>query len=204
MTKDVLALLAATTAGLALQPALVSAQESTTRGFNLGLHFSGASLSVEDQDRNDAGGAGLTVGYGLNRNVTLLVQLDGAQFDEQSTGAVSGDWTMGHVDLGVRYHFANSLRRWVPYLQGALTYRAVGVSDPVVEGDRVNEVEISGGGLTLGGGIDIYFNETFALDVQLLWTGGEFSTIRVNNTSRSGFDFDATSARFNVGVSWWP
>lgn len=204
MTNVTYALLAGAAASVALLPSLVSAQESTTRGFNLGLHLSGASLAVEDQDRNDAGGAGITVGYGLNRNVTLLLQLDGARFDEQSTGLVTGDWTMGHVDLGVRYHFANSLRRWVPYLQGALTYRAVSVSEPVVEGDQVDEVEISGGGLTLGGGIDIYLNETFALDVQLLWTGGEFSTIRVNNTSRSGFDFDATSGRFNVGVSWWP
>jgi len=197
-------LLAATVAGLVALPLALQGQESTTRGFMLGAHLSGASLTLENQDRNNAGGGGLIVGYGLNRNITLLLQLDGAQFDEQSTGTVEGDWQMGHVDLGIRYSFANSLRRWVPYLQGAFGYRSVSVQDPIVDNTQREEVEISGGGLTLGGGLDFYFTESFALDVQLLWTGGEFNTLRVDNVSATGFDVDATSARFNLGVAWWP
>jgi len=197
-------LLALVATAFALQPVASAAQESTTRGFAIGLHLSGASLSIEDEERDEAGGGGLTVGYGLNRNITLFLQLDGAQFDEQSTGTVTGDWTMGHADIGVRYNFANSLRRWVPYLQGAFGYRAVAVTDPVVDNVQREEVEISGSGLTLGGGIGVHLTETFALDAQLLWTGGEFNTLRVDNTSQSGFDVDATSARFNLGILWWP
>ncbi|MBT8488371.1 MAG: outer membrane beta-barrel protein [Gemmatimonadetes bacterium] len=204
MKRHTSTLLATAVAGLVALPGALQAQESTTRGFMLGAHLSGASLAIESEDRNGAGGGGLTVGYGLNRNITLLVQLDGAQFDEQSTGTVEGDWRMGHVDFGVRYSFANSLRRWVPYLQGAFGYRSVSVQDPVVDNAQREEVEISGGGLTLGGGVDIYFAQTFALDIQLLWTGGEFSTLRVDNVSATGFDVDATSARFNLGVAWWP
>ncbi|MDH3270273.1 MAG: outer membrane beta-barrel protein [Gemmatimonadota bacterium] len=181
-----------------------AAQESTTRGFTIGAHLGGASLTIQDQDRNDAGGGGLTIGYGVNRNITLLAQLDGAQFDEQSTGTVEGDWTLGHVDLGVRYYFANSLRSWVPYLQAAFTFRAVGVKDPIVGGIQRDEVSISGGGLTLGGGLHYYVSQGFALDAQLAWTGGEFTTLRVDNTSQSGFDVDATSGRFNLGIVWWP
>lgn len=197
-------LFAAGLAAFAVLPSTTHAQESTTRGLSLGLHLSGAALSIENQDRNEAGGGGLTVGYGFNRKVTVFVQLDGAQFDEQSTGTVQGDWTMGHADLGVRYSFANSLRSWVPYVQGAFGYRAVAVQDPVVDGVQREEVEISGSGLTLGGGVDIYFTESLALDIQLLWTGGEFSTLRVDNVSATGFDVDATSTRFNLGVAWWP
>ncbi len=197
-------LLTAAVAALAFPPSSLQAQKSTTRGFMLGAHLSGASLTLENEDRNAAGGGGLLVGYGLNRNITLLVQFDGAQFDEQSTGDLEGDWRMGHVDFGVRYSFANSLRSWVPYLQGAFGYRSVSVQDPIVDNVQREEVEISGGGLTLGGGVDIYFAETFALDLQLLWTGGEFNTLRVDNVSATGFDVDATSARFNVGVAWWP
>lgn len=180
------------------------AQESTTRGFMIGAHLSGASLTVEDEERNNAGGGGFVIGYGLNRRFTIFAQVDGAQFDEQSTGNVEGDWTMGHADLGVRFHFANSLSAWVPYLQAAFGYRAVAVQDPIVNGTTQEEVEISGPGFTLGGGLDFYFTETVALDVQLLWTGGEFTTLRVNNTSQTGFDVDARSTRFNVGVVWWP
>ena len=183
-----------------------SAQESTTRGFTIGLHATGASLVVEgnNDERSNAGGGGIHLGYGVNRRITIFAQGDGARFDEQSTGNIDGRWTMGHFDLGVRFNFANSLRRWVPFLQAALGYRVVSVSDPVVDNAAVNEVSFSGAGLTLGGGTDIYFTETFGLDLQLLWTGGEFTTVTVDNVSVSGLDIDATSTRFNVGLSWWP
>ncbi|HUP51101.1 MAG TPA: hypothetical protein VM198_01395 [Longimicrobiales bacterium] len=54
---------------------VLQAQKSTTRGFNVGLHASGASLQVEDGDRHNAGGAGLILGYGFNRSVQLFLQL---------------------------------------------------------------------------------------------------------------------------------
>ena len=183
-----------------------SAQESTTRGFTVGLHATGASLVLEgnSDERSNAGGGGIHLGYGVNRRITIFAQGDGANFDDQSTGNVEGEWTLGHFDLGVRFNFANSLRRWVPFLQAALGYRAVSVSDPLIDNAVVNTVSISGAGLTLGGGTYIYFSESFALDLQLLWTGGEFTTLRVDNVSVGGLDIDATSTRFNVGLAWWP
>ena len=35
---------------------------------------------------------------------------------------------MAHADLGARFHFASTLRRWVPYLQAAVSGRGVTVS----------------------------------------------------------------------------
>lgn len=189
---------------LAASAAPSAAQESTTRGFVLGLHASGASLQVESQDRNNAGGAGLLVGYGLNRHFTLLLQADVAEFDNQSAGDVEGTWALGHFDLGVRFNFANSLRSYVPFLQGSLGVRAVGVQDAVVNGSPENDVSFTGSTFSVGGGIDFYFSEQWALDVALLWSSGEFDTLHVNNASVSGFDIDAKSARFNLGVTWWP
>ena len=182
-----------------------AAQQSTTRGFTIGLHVSGSSLNVEggDNERNNAGGGGIHLGYGVNRRITIFAQGDAAKFDE-TTDNIEGEWTMGHFDVGVRFNFANSLRKWVPFLQAALGYRAVSVSNPVVNSNPVNELSISGAGFTLGGGVDFYFSESWALDLQLLWTGGEFSTLRVDNISVSGLDFDANSSRVNLGVSWWP
>lgn len=191
-------------AALGAAPSLARAQESTTRGFVLGLHASGASLAVESEDRNTAGGAGLFFGYGVNRHFTIFLQLDGAEFDNQSTGDIEGKWAMGHADLGVRFNFANSLRSYVPFVLGAFGARAVGVQDPVVDGTQQNDVSFTGSSFTLGGGIDFYFTETFALDLALMWTSGQFDTIHVNNASVSGFDFDAKSTRFNVGIRWWP
>lgn len=183
-----------------------AAQESTTRGFTFGLHVTGASLEVEgaNNDRESAGGGGIRVGYGLNRNFTLFVRADGAKFDDLTTDNVEGQWTMGHFDIGARYNFANSLRRWIPFVEAALGYRAVSVDNPVVDNIPRNELSITGAGLTLGGGVDYYFSETWALDLQLLWTGGEFTTLRIDNVSTSGLAFDATSSRVTLGVAWWP
>ena len=183
-----------------------AAQESTTRGFTVGLHLTGASLKVEgaNNERESAGGGGIRVGYGLNRNFTLFVRGDGAQFDNLTTDNVEGQWTMGHFDVGARYNFANSLRKWIPFVEAALGYRAVSVTDPVVDNIPRNELSISGAGLTLGGGVDYYLSESWALDLQLLWTGGEFTTRRIDNVSVSGMGFDATSSRVTLGVAWWP
>ena len=182
----------------------LAAQESTTRGFNVGLHLSGQSLTPEDGDRSNAGGAGLIVGYGFNRTVELFLQLDAGQFDVQNA-AVEGDWTMGHADIGVRFHFANSLRSWVPYLQAAVSGRSVEVKNGRInQVAQSDDVTLSGGAFTLGGGIMFYFNETWALDLQLAWSGGRFTDVKVGDVTYTGADFDAQTARFNIGASWWP
>lgn len=181
------------------------AQQSTTRGFNLGIHFTGASLKVQDGDRSNAGGGGLFFGYGFNRNVELFVQFDGVQFDVQDTN-VDGKWTMGHADLGLRYNFANSLRSWVPYLEGAISGRAVSVNDAVVnQVTQSEEVSLIGGALTLGGGVIFYFNEKLAADLQLAWSGGKFTKVDIGSvTIDLPNSLDANSSRFNLGLSWWP
>lgn len=203
MLRKIAATLLLTLPALASAPAGAHAQESTTRGFNLGLHLSAASLEVEDGNRNNAGGLGLIFGYGLNRNFELFIQLDGAEFDVDDS-QVTGQWTMGHVDLGVRYHFANSLRSWVPYLQAALSGRAVGVDNAVVQGNPETDVDFFGGAFTFGGGIMFYFNQTLAADLQLLWSGGQFTEVKVDNVTVSGLEIDAQSSRLNLGISWWP
>jgi hypothetical protein len=191
--------------GLLLAQAQATAQESTTRGFNVGLHMSGQGLNVENDDENrGAGGAGLVVGYGFNRIIEAFLQIDGAQFDVENA-AVEGDWTMAHLDLGARFHFANSLRSWVPYLLAAFSGRAVSVKDGRLnQTTQAEEITFSGGAFTLGGGIMFYFNESWAADLQLLGSGGRFTEVRADDVTFGNQDIDASSGRFNLGVSWWP
>jgi hypothetical protein len=181
----------------------VTAQESTTRGFVLGAHLSGASITPEDGDRSTAGGGGIYLGYGFNRTVQLFLQIDGAEFDVEDAD-IEGKWTMGHGDLGVRFHFANSLRSWVPYLQAALSARGVSVDDAVVAGNPETDVGFYGGAFSIGGGILFYFNETLAADIQVIGTGGRFTEVKIDNVTIDGLEIDANSARFNIGIAWWP
>ncbi len=180
-----------------------AAQESTTRGFIVGGHLGVATVTVESADASGGAGGGVTFGYGLNRNFTLLVQLDGANIDVENSSEVAGTWTIGHADLGLRFHFANSLRRWVPYIQGGFTGRVVSVDNlpqPVLNQD---ELSFSGGSFSFGGGLMFYLGQSFAIDATALFSGGQFTDITVGNLTQSGLNVDASSARFNVGLAWW-
>lgn len=181
----------------------LAGQESTTRGLNLGFHLQGASLSIEGDDTADEGsGAGIRVGYGINRIVTLFADLDGAAITVEDAENLEGDWRIGHVDLGARFHFANSLRWWVPFLEAALGFRTVEVED--VGPNQEETVTFSGASFSVGGGMDFYFTESLALDLGLRFTGGEFNEIEIGSISVGDLDIDASSGRFNLGIIWWP
>jgi hypothetical protein len=195
------AALLALVASLAVTPA--AAQRSTTRGFNIGGHLQAASLAVEDDDPSGGGGAGLRLGYGFNRSLTGYVEMDGITFDVENP-ELEGEWAMAHVDLGLRYNFANSLRRWVPFLDAAIGVRAVSVEDATSEGEDVGKVTFSGGAFSLGGGVSFFTSEKFAVETLVKFTGGTFEQVDVGDVSVRNLDIDASSFRFKVGVSWWP
>ncbi len=189
---------------MALAATPLEGQKSTTRGLNLGVHLQASSLSVQDGDADSGGGLGLRVGYGLNRIVTLYFEMDGVSVDSESADEFQGTWTLGHVDLGARFHFANTLRSWVPYLDVAVGARAASVNDVEVNGQSVGDISFSGGSISFGGGIYAYFSQTFALDVGVKFSGGEFTELDLGSVSLNNLDIEANSTRFKVGIVWWP
>jgi len=195
--------LAIALAGAFSQAIPLSAQSWTTRGWSLALQAQGTSLSIEDADADQGGGAGLRFGYGLNRSFTLFLQTDGGLIDVEEADDFTGEWRMGHVDLGVRFHFANSLNRWIPFLEAAAGVRAVSVEAAEVE-DEILDVSFSGSSFSLGGGVQLYLNETLALELDGRFTSGQFTDIDVGNITVGGFDIDAQSTRLGIGLVWWP
>ena len=188
-------------ASLAASPAV--AQRSTTRGFTVGAHLQGASLTVEEGDPDGGGGFGARVGYGFNRRFTGYFETDAIVFDVANPD-FGGYWSMVHVDVGVRYNFANSLRRWVPFLEGAIGARAVQVDDARVNGDSVGELNFTGGAFSLGGGVSFFATEKLALETVMKFSGGTFEQVDVGNVSVNNLDIDASSFRFKIGLAWWP
>lgn len=190
---------------LLIVPSAASGQVSTTRGWSFGLFLQGAGLTVEGSDEAAASaGAGFRIGYGINRRFTIFVRGDGSKPDVNDA-SIEGQWNLGHGEIGARFHFANSLRRVVPFLEAAVGARAVSVDGPTVEGSETDEeLTFSGSAFSFGGGMGVHFSESWALDLGLVWSGGEFSQIDVGAVSVSGFDLDATSARLNLGIVWWP
>jgi hypothetical protein len=189
-------------------PAVVQAQVSTTRGWSIGLHLVGTSLEAENNEARSGGGLGARVGYGFNRIVTGFIQVDGSAIeipeDVNSQTGIAGDWTLSHAELGARFHFANSLRRWVPYLEVSAGARVVAIEDARVNGQDAGKVDFNGGGFTLGGGLSAYVSPKFAFDVSLKWTGGEFNEVDLGGVALQDLEIEAKSVRFGLGFVWWP
>jgi hypothetical protein len=189
-----------------LAPSVALAQLSTTRGLSLGVHLQGTSLTVkESNETNSGGGLGLRVGYGFNRIVTGFLHVDGAQIDVPTGGTVLGQWNLAHAEIGARFHFANSNRRFVPYLEGAAGARAVSVSNASISGSSNSEdISFNGGAVTFGAGMSTFFKKRAAFDVSLKWTGGTFSEVDLGDISVRNLDIEASSFRFGVGLIFWP
>lgn len=193
--------IAALSVALVLSAAPVAAQSpaaSSTRGFFLGAHLNASSVTVNEPefqvDDEGGGGAGVQLGYGFTSRLAFFVEGTGAEIDP--------DVALAHADFGLRYAFTSPTRRWVPSLEAALTGRAISEEDADVEGQTA-DVTLSGGGFTLGAGLQYYMTPNWAIGAAVKWTGGEFSDFTVDNVTVGDLDIDATSTRINVGVTWY-
>lgn len=184
---------------LLLLPTFATAQvQSETSGLMLNAHLNGSAISSEDSDDiENGGGLGLSVGWGFSPAWMIYVAADGAGISGSGT---EPDYALGHADLGVRYSFANPEGSWVPFLSAGVSGRAA-VWDDLIQGE---DLEVSGGAFTAGGGISHFFNPAWALEASLQWSFGEFSEVSVGDQSANleEFAFSATSTRFDLGLSW--
>lgn len=163
------------------------------KGFSLGagLQRTSSTIDLEEfggEEDSEAGfGLGITADYGFSDLISIFLNVDGSDID----GA-----TVGHLDLGARFHF-RAQEQLFPYAQVALT--GVSVSDE--EDDT--EMTMSGGALTLGGGVHYFFNPKLALDVNLAYSAGQFTTIEVDDEEFDDFEIDMSSFRIKAGIMYF-
>jgi hypothetical protein len=189
----------------AAAPALAQgAERSNTQGFMLGFALNGTSIKAEDDPETDKGsGATLQLGYGFNRSFTGFIDLSGVTLDGDQG---DGDVTLGQAFLGGRFNIGTSDKRWIPYLDAGLGARILEQKDVQFcnPGCTTSDVSFSGGAFFLGGGLSFYMTRSLALTGGLHWGVGEFSDVKVDNVTVSGFEADATTARLNLGITWYP
>ena len=198
--------IAATLAALALSASPIAAQApaaSSTKGFFIGAHLNGSSVTVDEpefEEEANGGGLGIQLGYGFTPQFALFIDGTAAQLEDEVA--------FGHFDLGVRYAFTSPTRRWVPSIEAAFTSRALMEDDAEIEDENgetvIVDLELLGSGFTFGFGLQYYATPSWAIGAGLKFTGGEFDEVKVDNITIEGFEIDATSTRFNIGVTWFP
>lgn len=192
----------ATTIGAASLSAQAKSEgESNTQGMVVGAHVGGMSLSPSGGGKSDnGGGGGVMVGYGFNKNLMVFVGFDVSKLKiDGFVAGLSPNFTFSHVDLGVRYSFANPERAWVPYLDAAITARSASVK----ASDK--DYSFSGTAFTGGGGVQYFFSTKVALDVNFQYAVGSFNKQKIGgvktDVSNAG---NSNSSRLNVGVRYYP
>ena len=176
------------------QAVILSQGRSRAHGFFVGGSYEANGLAFEDEDGTDSGsGAGLTLGYGFNHTFALYGQFSGASVDDDG-----GSYGLGHFDLGLRVHFLAPAKIVVPFVQ-------VGLSGRAVSRDLgADNVEFGSPGFAFGGGINVHFIPALALTTGITWSVGNIDNVKINGTDVPVDSFGMTTARFHVGIIWFP
>ena len=188
---------------------MATAQEdvrSKTTGLLLGIHLNGSAAKYEDADDIESGGGlGLTVGYGFTRSFTLFANADVASLDFKDF-EFDGSYGLAHFDLGGRFSFGAADRRVIPYVEGAISGRAISSEISFYDGANFYEgdLETSGTSATLGGGLEVFFNPALALNVALKYSFGSYTDWTFEGEAFDVEDVGSTTTRFNIGLSWRP
>ena len=172
-------------------------------GISVGGRLYSAGVSIDlgefggDVTSEQGFGAELDLGYGITRTVGVFFNVGGAAIN----GADGGDdYGLGTADLGLRFNILPS-SSFNPFVQVAATGQAA-VFD--VDGTSEN-LELRGGGLTLGLGALYRLSDSVDLDFGIDVTGGAFNEFVFDGESESGFDeLPSGIARLGVGLVFRP
>ena len=195
-------------AGLVAASVSVAAQtngaRSHTTGLVLGLHLNGSSIKAEDASNESGAGIGGRIGYGFSPRLTAFVGYDRASIESApSDAALAEEYTLGQLDFGMQYNFANNDRAWRPFVEAAATRRAM--SAEVDFGGTMSDVSMYGYGMSIGAGFQYFLSAPWAISTGLNYTFGSFTKGEMDGQSA---DLDpainARGARVNIGVSWHP
>ena len=175
---------------------MASAQKSASTGFFIGVGLEGSAIreDVSQSITESGGGGSLTLGYGFSKHWSLYGDVSGANINADG----GGTYGLGHADFGARVHFRAGPNIVVPFLQAGFAGR--GISQDV-QGSRVTG---AGAGFSFGGGLNAHFSPKVAMSTAVTWTAGTFNHFTVDGQTVDNGSFDATSARLQLGLMWFP
>jgi opacity protein-like surface antigen len=187
---------------------LTARAQSVTEGFFLGGHVGGAGLAAQFDDGDteldlDAQGGTLNLraGYGFSRAFTLFLETGGgeleAEFDVPILPDLEFDTGSYYLDLGGEFSFGDARAQWVPFVSAALN--AVRFSN---DEDGDEELALSGGGLSLGGGVGYFATPQLSIRLAVATSFGQLNEITVGRTDRDLDDTTYSFSRLQIGLGY--
>lgn len=180
-------------------------RRTNTNGFMVGLAFDASSIRSDGLNNASETGPGVAglLGWGVTKNIALILDMSGAQIS-----SVNGNYNLGHADIGARIHFVNRTA-FVPFIDAGYAGRAVMMRNVNLADTQGNistgTLTYMGSGVAVGGGLEYFVTRAIAFGGSYKWTTGKFTQARFENSAVDGLPLpDATSARFNMGFTWYP
>jgi hypothetical protein len=173
-----------------------SVKNSITQGFFVAPHLLGASLKVEDNSIESGAGGGVSIGYGVARNIALFLTIDAASINDKAD--IPGNYVLAHADLGLRLSLTDQSHKVVPYIKGAFSGHAAART---VDG---SDYVFSGSGGTVGIGLSYYTQPKVALDIGLASSFGSFSKLTIDGNDYPTDHLKLSGARFQIGAMIFP
>lgn len=170
----------------------------------LGLAFDASSIRSDDLNSRTESGPGVAgmIGWGITKNIAIALDASGAQIS-----SMDGNYNLGHADIGARWHFVNRTA-FVPFVDVGYAGRALMKRDVTLTDNLGNTstgtLTYMGAGLSYGGGLNYFITPGVAFGGAFKWTTGRFSEVRFENLTVQDLQLDASSARFNMGFTWFP
>jgi hypothetical protein len=201
--------LSALALGVAAYPARAQGVTANTNGFMVNVHGQVApAFTVKGDDINGeiagklGGGGGIQLGYGFSPRFMLVGNLDLAKQGSDVDG-LDGSLALAHVELGARMHFAMANRPYVPYVTALIGSRAFGAEVETAGGEK-QDMSLSGGVFSVGGGLQYFLSPKLAFDGSLLFGFGKMGKFEVDGDDEDIDVDNSLSTRLKFGLSWYP
>lgn len=183
---------------------------SNTAGFSISLAPAYASWSSEslflgtlDDEEPNGYGMNIKVAYGINQRIEVFIAYGFEGFAQEL------DWdTYRHqaFDFGARFNFGATLKKWRPFLEGALTRNDLSIDPIVFDGTgQLFKLNVKGLSGTVGAGVHYFLNTNFSLNVCGKGSFGDFNEIYLTGERIDGLGetLDFQFFRIHLGASYF-
>lgn len=176
---------------------------SNTEGFHIGLsggykHWASSYFNQLDELEPKGIGGGLNLGFGLNQHIELFANLEYHGF------ALKNDWDdygLTVVGVGTRYNFGGTLQKVRPFAELAYNYQYM-LINPVQLNGQLFKYELSGGALSLGGGVNFFVTPKLAINLKGGLNFGKFSSFLLNEDGVEDRP-DVKTFQFGLGLNYF-